>query len=77
MRGGDYTGALPLLEQAAHALQGSGSLAEAYNDFNLAFTLVKTQGCSSQVLALLDNSQRIQGRRKPIDDLRHVCKHAG
>jgi serine/threonine protein kinase len=77
MRAGDYAGALPLLEQAARSLQGSGSLAEAYNDFNLAFTLVKTQGCSSQVLELLDSSQRIQGHRKPIDDLRHVCKHAG
>jgi eukaryotic-like serine/threonine-protein kinase len=76
MRAGDYTGALPLLQQAAQALQGSGSVAEAYNDFNLAFTLAKTQGCSQQVLDLLDESQRIQGHRKPIDDLRHACKHA-
>jgi serine/threonine protein kinase len=76
MRAGDYAGALPLLQQAATALQGSGSLAEAYNDYNLAFTLAKTQGCSQQVLDLLDASQRIQGHRKPINDLRHACKHA-
>ena len=76
MQAGDYAGALPLLEQAARALQGSGSLAEAYNDYNLAFTLAKTQGCSAQVLQLLDASQAIQGHRKPIDELRHACKKA-
>ncbi len=74
MQAGDYVGALPLLEQAAQALQGSGSLDEAYNDYNLAFTLAKTQGCSTRVLQLLDASQAIQGHRKPIDDLRKACR---
>jgi serine/threonine-protein kinase len=74
MQAGDYTGALPLLEQAANDLQGSGSLDEAYNDYNLAFTLAKTDGCSTRVLQLLDASQTIQGHRKPINDLRHACK---
>jgi serine/threonine-protein kinase len=74
MQAGDYAGALPLLEQAARSLQGSGSLNEAYNDYNLAVSLAQTQGCSSQVLDLLDASQAIQGHRKPIDQLRHACK---
>ena len=74
MQAGDYTGALPLLEQAANDLQGSGSLDEAYNAYNLAFTLVRTDGCSTRVLQLLDASQAIQGHRKPINDLRHACK---
>ena len=76
LQAGDYAGALPLLQQAAQALQGSGSLNEAYNDYNLAYALAKTQGCSSQVLDLLDASQRIQGHRKPIDHLRHACRKA-
>jgi serine/threonine-protein kinase len=77
MRAGDYAGALPSLEQAAHDLQGSGSLSEAYNDYNLAYSLAKTQGCSGRVIALLDASQRIQGRRSPIDELRRSCQGQG
>jgi hypothetical protein len=73
MQAGDYAGALPLLQQAAQQLHGSGSPDEAYNDFNLALTLAKTQGCSSQVLQLLDASQAIQGPRPPIDQLRAAC----
>jgi serine/threonine protein kinase len=74
MQAGDYTGARPLLEQAANHLQGSRSLDEAYNDYNLAFTLAKTDGCSTRVLQLLDASETIQGHRKPINDLRQACK---
>jgi predicted Ser/Thr protein kinase len=77
MQAGDYAGALPLLEQAAQSLQGSNTIAEAYNDYNLAFTLAKTQGCSPQVHHLLDASQHIQGHRAQIDDLRKACDHAG
>lgn len=74
MQAGDYTGALPLLEQAANDLQGSRSLDEAYNDYNLAFTLAQTDGCSTRVLELLDASEAIQGHRNPIADLRQACK---
>lgn len=66
-------GALPLLEHAAKQLQGDGTLAEAYNDYNLAFTSAKTQGCSSRMLQLLDASQAIQGHRTQIDQLRKAC----
>jgi len=77
MQAGDYAAALPLLEQAASYLQGTHSLDEAYNDYNLAFALAKTQGCSQQVLQLLDASQAIQGHRTEIDRLRSACKGAG
>jgi hypothetical protein len=73
MQAGDYVHALPLLEQAARDLQGTNSLDEAYNEFNLALSLAKTQGCSSQVLQLLDASQAIQGPKPPIDQLRQAC----
>jgi predicted Ser/Thr protein kinase len=78
LKAGDFAGALPLLQQAAQQLQGSGTLAEAYNDYNLAYTLARTQGCSGpakdQVKHLLDASQHIQGHRPQIDQLRHACK---
>jgi hypothetical protein len=38
MRTGDYQGTLPLLSQAVQRLSGTGSLDEAYADYNLAPT---------------------------------------
>jgi hypothetical protein len=73
MRSGDYAGAIPLLERAAAGLNGTGSLDEAYNDYNLARSIAETQGCSARVLQLLDTSEAIQGRRRQIDDLRKAC----
>ena len=69
MRAGDYAGALPLLEQAAQKLSGSGSTDEAYADYNLAYTRRKLGQCTD-VLSLLDRSQAIQGHRSEIDALR-------
>lgn len=66
---GDYDGALPLLEQAVAALAGSGSLTEAYASYNLAFTRFALGSCDG-VPQLLDRSEAVQGRRKPIDRLR-------
>jgi serine/threonine protein kinase len=74
MKAGDYRGALPLLEQAAQRLEGSNSTGEAYNDYNLAFTLTRTSGCNARVLRLLDRSQAIQGHRVEIDRLRSSCR---
>jgi tRNA A-37 threonylcarbamoyl transferase component Bud32 len=75
MQASDYTAALPLLEQAVNALQGSGSLDEAYADYNLAYTRVALGDCTD-VLSLLDESQRIQGHRKEIDHLRHDARRS-
>jgi hypothetical protein len=69
MRGGDFAGALPLLEQAVQKLAGSGSTDEAYADYNLAYTR-RALGQCTDVLALLDRSRAIQGERKEIDRLR-------
>jgi hypothetical protein len=73
MRAGDYTGALPLLEQAVQKLQGTGSLDEAYADFNLAFTRYHLGNCDG-VLDLLNRSESIQGHRGPITRLRHEAE---
>jgi predicted Ser/Thr protein kinase len=77
LQAGDYAGAVPLLEQAAQQLQGTGTLDEAYNDYNLAFAIAKTEGCSAHVLQLLDASEGIQGHRSDIDRLRAACRSAG
>jgi len=69
MRNGNYVGALPLLTQAVERLRGTGSLNEAYAEFNLANTRYHLGTCDS-VVALLDRSQQIQGRRAAIDELR-------
>jgi hypothetical protein len=69
----DFAGALPLLEQAVARLAGSGSINEAYADYNLAYTR-RALGQCTDVLTLLDTSQRIQGHRKEIDRLRHDAR---
>jgi serine/threonine-protein kinase len=73
MKAGDYQGALPLFERAVQRLQGIGSLAEAYADYNLAFTRYELGQCTD-VLPLLDHSEAIQGRRSEIDALRRDAR---
>jgi eukaryotic-like serine/threonine-protein kinase len=75
MQSGDYAGALPLLEQAVQKLSGTGSLTEAYADYNLAYTRLKLGQCTD-VLQLLESSKRIQGHRSEIDSLQHDAHKA-
>jgi tetratricopeptide (TPR) repeat protein len=74
MQAGDFTGALPLLDQAVQKLDGSGSLDEAYAKYNLAFTRYALGDCTD-VLSLLDDAQAIEGKRKEIDRLRRQAEH--
>jgi len=73
MQAGDYEAALPLLERAVAAAQGSGTLTEAYASYNLAFTR-KALGSCDGVLELLDRSEQVQGQRKEIDRLRREAE---
>jgi serine/threonine protein kinase len=66
MQRGDYAGALPLLEQAQAILNGTGGLAEAYNDYNLAYTRLQLGDCDG-VVELLHESQSLQPHRVEID----------
>jgi eukaryotic-like serine/threonine-protein kinase len=69
MQAGDYTGALPLLEEAVRKLDRTGKLYEAYAKYNLAYTRFQLGNCDG-VLDLLDQAQAIEGRKGPIDQLR-------
>ena len=73
MQAEDYEGALPLLEQAVSKLSGTGSLAEAYASYNLAFTRLALGSCDG-VLELLDRSEEVQGGRSEIDRLRREAE---
>jgi len=69
MQAGDFSGALPLLRQSVLALKGRNKLDEAYADYNLAYTRFALGRCDG-VMGLLARSERIQGHRSDIDELR-------
>jgi eukaryotic-like serine/threonine-protein kinase len=73
MQAGDYTGALPLLEQAVRKLQNTGKLYEAYASYNLAYTRFQLGNCEG-VLELLDRAESIEGRKDAIDSLRQQAQ---
>ena len=70
---GDPQGALPLLESAVAALQGTGSTTEAFASYNLAWARFAVGRCDG-VAELLDRSEEIQGKRKEIDRLRRQVR---
>ncbi len=69
LQSGDVQGALPVLESAVAALQGTSSITEAYASYNLALARFSVGRCDG-VTELLDRSEQIQGHRKEIDRLR-------
>ena len=69
MQAGNFESARPLLRRAVIALNGSGTLDEAYASFNLAYSRFASGRCDG-VIGLLDRSERLQGEREEIDDLR-------
>ena len=69
MQAGRFESALPLLRRAVIALNGSGTVTEAYASYNLAFSRFAVGRCDG-VVGLLDRSERIQGERDAIDELR-------
>jgi serine/threonine-protein kinase len=73
MQAGDFTGALPLLEQAVRKLQNTGKLYEAYASYNLAYTRFQLGSCDG-VLELLDRAESIEGRKDAIDSLRQQAQ---
>ncbi len=64
MRAGDYTGALPLLEQAVRALAGTGPADpyEGFANYNLGYTLLQLGQCK-QAIPFLKNAERLEPQR--------------
>jgi serine/threonine-protein kinase len=62
MRRGDYAGALPLLQQSVHGLQGQGFPYEAYANFNLGYTLLKLGRCP-EAITYLKKAQKLEPQR--------------
>ena len=69
VQAGQYDSARPILRRAVVALNGFGTLDEAYASYNLAFARFASGRCDG-VIGLLDRSERIQGEREEIDQLR-------
>ncbi len=67
MQQGQYSSALPLLQDAAQQLSGTGGLSEAYTDYNLGYTLMQLGRCS-EALPYLEQSRALQPQRKEVKD---------
>jgi tetratricopeptide (TPR) repeat protein len=76
MQEGEWEEALPLLERAVPALQGTYSddfPYEAYAEYNLGRTLAELDRCED-ALPHLDRSKELQGNRKEIVEAKKICR---
>jgi TolA-binding protein len=77
MKQGDYTHALPLLESAVSQMQGSGSLANAYANYNLGVTLMQLGRCAD-AMPYLETSKSLQpGRKEVLDAIKQARTCSG
>jgi hypothetical protein len=75
MQEGRWEDALPLLERAAPALEGTYSddfRYEAYAEYNLGRTLAELDRCD-EAREHLERSKRLQGNREEIKAAKHLC----
>jgi eukaryotic-like serine/threonine-protein kinase len=76
MQRGDYTGAIPLLQQAVEGLRGAGPADpyEAYANYNLGYSLLAAGRCSEAV-PYLERAKQLEPRRhEPKDALKRAKK---
>jgi serine/threonine protein kinase len=67
MKQGQYSQALPLLQDAVQQLSGRSDLGTAYANYNLGYTLMQLGRCSEAV-SYLETSRAIQPSRKEVKD---------
>ena len=72
MQAGDYRSAIVLARKALARLQGTGHIYEAYANYQLGNSLVRSGNCADGVPAL-NRSEAIQGPREQIDAARARC----
>jgi predicted Zn-dependent protease len=71
MRGGDFAGALPLLQRAVQQLRGAGPTDpyDAYANYNLGYTLLHLHRCG-EAIRYLQRAQQLEPQRsEPARDL--------
>ncbi len=74
MRASDYTGALPLLQQAVRNLRGAGpgDPYEAFANYNLGYTLLQLGRCA-EAIPYLQSARRLEPQRhEPGDALKQA-----
>jgi serine/threonine-protein kinase len=74
MQASDYTGALPLLQQAVTKLRGVGFPYEAYANYNLGYTLLQLGRCSEAV-PYLHRAQQLEPQRQEPKDALKSARH--
>ena len=74
MQAGDYTGALPLLQQAVAKLSGVGYPDEAYANYNLGYTLLQLGRCA-QAVPYLQLAAKLEPHRHEPKDALKSAKH--
>jgi serine/threonine-protein kinase len=74
MQAGDYTGALPLLQQAVAKLSGVGYPYEAYANYNLGYTLLQLGRCA-QAISYLQQAAKLEPQRHEPKGALKSAKH--
>jgi eukaryotic-like serine/threonine-protein kinase len=74
MQQGQYSQALPLLQDAVQQLSGGTDLGTAYANYNLGYTLMQLGQCSEAV-PYLETSRKIQPDREEVKDALKQARH--
>jgi len=75
-KAGDYSGALPLLQQAVTKLSGAGFPYEAYANYNLGYTLLQLGQCN-EAMPYLETAKQLEPQRHEPQDAIKAAKHCG
>jgi serine/threonine-protein kinase len=75
-KAGDYSGALPLLQQAVTKLSGAGFPYEAYANYNLGYTLLQLGQCN-EAMPYLETAKQLEPKRHEPHDALKAAKHCG
>jgi serine/threonine-protein kinase len=75
-KAGDYSGALPLLQQAVTKLNGAGFPYEGWANYNLGYTLLQLGRCN-EATPYLEAAKQLEPKRHEPQDTLKAAKHCG